>query len=156
MLCQSIYGIKVRCYWDLFGGTCQELGNSLLWLSQPTQKKKEKKKRPHGKPTVKYPSGEWTVDTPLSNQTQVEKNKPPSAHAGPKNKKREAPSTPWGHFSLIAWKLLKLAGNYFWPTYGVTHHNNSSFVFCSSSSSWCCLWGTESEFHVATCAIGFG
>ncbi len=23
--------IKVRCYWELFGGTCQELGNSLLW-----------------------------------------------------------------------------------------------------------------------------
>jgi len=25
------YGIKVRCcYWELFGGTCQEPGNSLL------------------------------------------------------------------------------------------------------------------------------
>ncbi len=30
-ICQSIYRIKVRCYWELFGGTCQELGNSLLW-----------------------------------------------------------------------------------------------------------------------------
>jgi hypothetical protein len=36
------YGIKVRCYWELFGGTCQELGNSLLSCPHPSQNKKKK------------------------------------------------------------------------------------------------------------------
>jgi hypothetical protein len=41
------YGIKVRCYWELFGGTCQELGNSLLSCSprhSPLPPKQEKEK----------------------------------------------------------------------------------------------------------------
>ncbi len=28
------YGIKTRCYWELFGGTCQEFMNLLFWMPQ--------------------------------------------------------------------------------------------------------------------------
>jgi hypothetical protein len=31
--------IKVRCYGELFGGTCEELGNSLLGPPSPPKKK---------------------------------------------------------------------------------------------------------------------
>ncbi len=35
--------IKVRCYWELFGGTCQELGNSFASSIHPPSSPQEKK-----------------------------------------------------------------------------------------------------------------
>jgi hypothetical protein len=34
------YGIKVRCYWEHFGGTCEEFGNSLVWHTPPPTRQK--------------------------------------------------------------------------------------------------------------------
>jgi hypothetical protein len=35
--------IKVRCYWELFGGTCQEIGNSFASSIHPPSSPQEKK-----------------------------------------------------------------------------------------------------------------
>jgi len=61
-ICQSIWD-KVKCYWELFGGTCQEFGNSLLWHPLPTPIKEQKKKFEW---KVDYPSGKWRLYHPLS------------------------------------------------------------------------------------------
>jgi hypothetical protein len=70
------YGIKVRWYCELLGGTCQELGNSLLWpFPPPLQNPQEKKKIA------------WKVDSdsPLSTPNTTWKKTPPPPH--PQEKK---------------------------------------------------------------------
>jgi len=125
----------VRCYWDLFGGTCQELGNSLLWLPDPTQKKEKKKKKKGDHMEVHYQISKWKVNSGQSvlHQTQLErkKKKPPfRPPPTPKRIKREAPSlhevtSDWSHGNSIP----KIGCNYFWPTYLWYHSSQQQFCF---------------------------
>jgi hypothetical protein len=86
------YGIKVRCYRELFGEHVRNLGNSLL-LPHPPKR---------GGKKACMESEQWTVHSP--HQTQLEKNPPHLPQ--PTREKRATPChfPPWHDFSLLAWK----------------------------------------------------
>jgi len=99
-----IYGIKVMCYWELFGEHVMN-GNSLLWSLAPTPKKNRKKL--HEKSIVHCPIGKWRVHSP--HETQLEKENTTSSVTH--KIKKEGPFTPW-HVLLISCMeilFLKLA-----------------------------------------------
>jgi hypothetical protein len=106
------YGINLRCYWErfeeqvrnlrtlggnmwetweLFGGTSQKLGNSLLWSPPPPPPNKKLACKVH------CPSGKWTAHSP--HQTQLEKKNQSQ------KEKKGGPFTPWLDFALVAWKF---------------------------------------------------
>jgi hypothetical protein len=51
------YGVKVRCYWELFGEHAKNLG--IFYFDSHHPKKKLAWK-------IHYPSGKWTMGSPLS------------------------------------------------------------------------------------------
>jgi len=102
------YGIKVGCYWELFGKHVKNLG-TLCFDPPPRKKKKACMESPLS--IVQVESEQWTVHSP--HQTQLEnKNPDPLTH----KKRREAPSlhdvtSHWLHRNCIP----KIGCHYFWP-----------------------------------------
>ncbi len=103
-----LYKVKGRQHFPKWGtlgtfwGTCQELGNSLLWPPPPLPSLK-KKESLDGKLIVQKESEQYTIYFP--HQTQLEKKLPPSAPHPPIKRKKKCPFTPQHNFSLVAWKL---------------------------------------------------
>jgi hypothetical protein len=133
------YGIKVRCYWELFKEHAKNLGTfcfeGLPPPSPPQQIKTPKKKTLAWK--VHYPSGKWTMDSPLSTPNTTFKQKPSLTFTHKKN--GEAPylhyvTSHWLHGNFI----LKIKCHYFWPKL-ITYPKNTLLIMSNNVGTiiWC-------------------